>query len=210
MRSITSLVLLLFTLSAVAQPEGFSKLQDLSSFKAAMLASNAKLQNISSDFKQVKNLSLLAEKIQSKGKFYFMKDDKVRIEYTAPYSYLMVMNGTRMLVKDEQQTNKINTANSKMMQSVNRVMVDCMSGSVMSNPDFKVTPYQNSTQYLLSMKPVNSEMKKMFDQIDVYLSKNNLDVEKLVMTETGGDYTSMNFYNTKHNTSINEALFKVK
>lgn len=210
MRSIASIFLLLMTIATSAQIDGFKKLNDVQSFKVAMAQSNAKLQDISSDFKQVKNLSLLAEKIQSKGRFFFMKEDKVRIEYTTPYSYLMVMNGTRMLVKDEQKTNKINTGNSKMMQSVNRIMVDCMSGNVMSNSDFKVTSYQNASQYLLSMIPVSSEMKKLFERIDVYMSKTNMDVVRLVMTETGGDFTSMDFYNIKHNTSINEALFKVK
>ncbi len=210
MRSIASLIFLFIAINAIAQPPGFKKMDDMQSFKTAISKTNKGLQNISSDFKQVKNLSLLAEKIHSKGKFYFMKEDKVRIEYTAPYSYLMVMNGTRMLVKDEQKTNKINTGNSKMMQSVNRVMVDCMSGNVMSNPDFKVIAYQNGKQYLLSMKPVAPEMKNLFEQIEVYMSKTDLDVEKLVMTEAGGDYTSMDFFNIKHNTSINEALFKVK
>lgn len=210
MRNTAIIVFLLISLSAAAQPAGFKKLEDVSSFKTSLAKANANLQDISSDFKQVKNLSLLAEKIQSKGKFYFMKEDKVRIQYTEPYTYLMVMNGTRMLVKDEQKTNKINTGNSKMMQSVNRVMVDCMRGTVMSNPDFKVSAYHNGKQYLLSMIPASPEMKKMFEQVDVYMNKTGFDVEKLVLTEKGGDYTSMDFYNTKHNSSLNEVLFKVK
>lgn len=210
MRNTAIIVFLLISLSAAAQPAGFKKLEDVSSFKTSLAKANANLHDISSDFKQVKNLSLLAEKIQSKGKFYFMKEDKVRIQYTEPYTYLMVMNGTRMLVKDEQKTNKINTGNSKMMQSVNRVMVDCMRGTVMSNPDFKVSAFHNGKQYLLSMIPTSAEMKKMFEQIDVYMSKTGFDVERLVLTEKGGDYTSMDFYNTKHNSSLNEILFKVK
>lgn len=210
MRNTAIIVFLLISVSSAAQSAGFKKLEDVSSFKTSLAKANANLHDISSDFKQVKNLSLLAEKIQSKGKFYFMKEDKVRIQYTEPYTYLMVMNGTRMLVKDEQKTNKINTGNSKMMQSVNRVMVDCMRGTVMSNPDFKVSAYHNGKQYLLSMIPASPEMKKMFEQVDVYMNKTGFDVEKLVLTEKGGDYTSMDFYNTKHNSSLNEALFKVK
>lgn len=211
MRSITLFILLFLSVTVTAQPAGYKKLDDVNGFRTSLAKTQAAVNNISSDFKQVKNLSLLAEKIQSKGKFYFMKEDKVRIEYIEPYSYLVVMNGTRMLVKDEQKTNKINAGNSKMMQSVNRIMVDCMRGTVLSNPDFKVTVYHNSKQYLLAMVPTSAEMKKLFDQIDVYMDKATLDVVKLVMTEKGGDYTSMDFYNTKHNTTaVNEALFKVK
>lgn len=210
MRSIVSVVLLLLSLTAAAQPGGFKTLPDVTSFQSRLSEANTALENISSDFKQVKNLSLLAEKIHSKGKFWFMKPGMVRIEYTEPYYYLMVMNGNRMMVKDEQKSNKINAGNSKMMQSVNRVMVDCMQGTVFSNPDFKTTAFHDGTRYLLRLIPATADMKKLFAQIDVYMDKSGMDVTKLVMTETGGDYTAMEFYNTQHNSSLNETLFKVK
>ncbi len=210
MRNIVTLLLILLSYTVSAQPAGYKKLVDITSFKAELSKANTGLNNISSDFKQVKNLSLLAEKIHSKGKFFFMKPGMVRIEYTEPYYYLMVMNGSKMLVKDEQKTNKINTGNSKMMQSVNRVMVDCMQGTVFANPDFKTTAYQDGGRYLLSLVPATADMKKLFEQIDVYMNKVGMDVVKLVMTEVGGDFTAMEFYNTKHNSSLNEVLFKVK
>ena len=210
MRNIAFIIFLLGSINVLAQPTGFKKLDDVNTFKAAVAKNHKSINDITADFKQIKHLSLLADKIQSKGKFYFKKEDKVRIEYTNPYSYLVVMNGTKMLVKDEQKTNKINAGNSKMMQSVNRIMVDCMRGTVLDNPDFKVTAYYNAKQYMLTMVPTTSDMKKLFQQIDVHMNKTSLDVEQLVMKEQGGDYTEMEFFNTSHNTSLNEALFKVK
>lgn len=60
------------------------------------------------------------------------------------------------------------------------------------------------------MIPVTADMKKLFDKVDIYMNKATLDVEKTVMTEKGGDNTSMDFFNTKRNTAVNETLFKVK
>ncbi len=197
-------------LNAAAQPKGYAPVKNVSAFQQQLSQSNAAKNTISSDFNQTKNLSLLADKIKSKGKFYFKKDDKVRIEYTSPFTYLMVMNAGQIMVKDEQKTSKINTRNSKTMQSVNRIMIDCMKGSVFQNPDFKVTAYENGGTYLLSLAPSNDAMKKMFKQIDVYMDKKNLDVSKLSMVEVGGDYTDMDFTNTQHNVALNETLFKVK
>lgn len=210
MRNIATIVIILYSFCAMAQPAGYKPVQDIDAFRSSLSEANQQLFDISSDFKQEKHLSLLEDKIWSKGKFYFKKDFKVRIEYTEPYSYLMVMNGNKMTVKDEQKSNTFNTGNSKMMQSVNRIIVDCMSGTVFDNPDFKVTAYIGKAGYLLAMVPIASEMKKLFDQIDVYMDKKNLEVQMLTMTEKGGDYTNMNFYNIKHNTSLNESLFKVK
>ena len=193
-----------------AQPKGFQPLKNTEAFRQSLAKSNASVQTISSDFTQVKNLSMLAEKIKSKGKFYFKKEDKARIEYTSPFSYLLVMNGGQLLVKDEQKTSKVNTKNSKTMQSVNRIMIDCMKGTVFQNPDFNTSSYESQDAYLLSMAPVTETMKKMFRQIDVFMGKKGLDVQRVVMTEQGGDLTEMSFTNTLHNIALNDALFKVK
>jgi outer membrane lipoprotein-sorting protein len=200
----------LFASAAQAQPKGFTAVKDASSFQQNLTKANAAVQTITADFLQTKNMALLSEKIKSRGKFYFRKSDKVRIEYTSPYNYLLVMNGGQIMVKDEQKTSKVNTRNSKTMQSVNRIIIDCMRGSVFQNPDFKVVAYENGSNYLLSLVPANDAMKKMFRQIDVYLNKKNFDVDRFTMTETGGDFTDMDFSNTQHNTALNENLFKVK
>ncbi|XZF15346.1 LolA family protein [Chitinophagaceae bacterium MMS25-I14] len=201
---------LLFTANLYAQPKGYQPMKNTAAFQQELGKANAVKQTIASDFTQVKNLSLLADKIKSKGKFFFKKDDKVRIEYTTPYYYLLVMNGGQIMVKDEQKTSKVNTKNSKTMQSVNRIMIDCMRGTVFQNPDFKVSAFESAGNYLLSLAPANESMKKMFKQIDVYMDRRNFDVGRLSMIETGGDYTDMDFTNTQHNTALNDALFKVK
>ncbi len=206
----STLLFLLFSFAVYAQPKGFQPVKNVSAFQQALSQANSGKQTIASDFAQIKHLSLLSDKIKSKGKFYFKKQDKVRIEYTSPYSYLLVMNGGQLMVKDEQKSNKINTRNSKTMQSVNRIMIDCMSGTVLQNPDFKAVAYENGEDYLLSLEPITETMKKMFKQIDVYMDKKNFDVDRLTMTENGGDYTDMDFSNTQHNTALNESLFKVR
>lgn len=193
-----------------AQPKGYSSVKNVNAFQQSLAQANNVKQTIQSDFTQVKHLSLLADKIKSKGKFYFKKEDKVRIEYVDPFYYLLVMNAGQIMVKDEQKSSKVNTRNSKTMQSVNRIMIDCMRGTVFQNPDFKVSAYESASGYLLSLVPSNDAMKKMFKQIDVYMDKKNFDVSRLTMTETGGDYTDMDFMNTQHNVALNETMFKVK
>jgi outer membrane lipoprotein-sorting protein len=207
---IVTFLLTVYSTIVFAQPAGFKEVKNVAAFQQELTKANISIQDIVSDFIQIKNMSLLAEKIKSKGKFYFKKEDKVRIEYTQPFTYLLVMNNGQVMVKDEQKTSKINTKNSKAMQSVNRIMIDCMRGTVLQNADFKVTVFDNSTQYLLSMVPVTDAMKKMFQQINVYLLKKNFNVDKLSMVELGGDFTDMNFVNAQHNTGLNESLFKVK
>src|SRR5690606_22001547 len=204
MRKVFAILIALVTAGAgFAQPKGYMAVKDVSQFQTALSRANAAVNTVSSDFTQVKNLALLSDKITSKGKFYFKKEDKVRIEYTSPYSYLLVMNNGQIMVKDEQKTSKINTKNSKTMQSVNRIMIDCMRGTVLNNPDFKVSTFENGSSYLLSLIPATDAMKKMFKSIEVYLDKKSFDVDRLSMKEPGGDYTDMDFTNTQHNVALN-------
>ncbi len=201
---------LLLSFAAFGQPKGYKPVANAAAFQQSLQKATASDQSIQSDFTQTKHLSLLADKITSKGKFYYRKEDKVRIEYSSPFQYLVVMNGGQMMVKDEQKTSHINARSSKTMQSVNRIMLDCMRGTVFSNPDFKVAAYEGGNGYLLSLSPANDAIKKLFKQIDVYLTRDSFDVDKLSMVEQGGDFTEMSFSKTQHNLALNEALFKVR
>src|SRR6478736_13168 len=151
-RSVFLLIVCFFcTLSLYAQPKGYKQISNVPAFQQSLAKSTAALQTLQSDFVQTKHLSLLSDKIISKGKFYYRREDKVRIEYITPFQYLLVMNGGQIMIKDEQKTSHINARTSKMLQSVNRIMIDCMRGSVFSNPDFKVSAYENGDGYLLSL-----------------------------------------------------------
>ena len=209
MRSLFFTLFLAISAAAFAQPKGYAPVADAKLFQQSLGAHTGALQSLQSDFTQTKVLALLSDKVISKGRFSYRKSDKVRIEYTAPYTYLMVMNAGKVMVRDEQKTSTMNTKSSKTLQSVNRIMLDCMSGSVFSNPDFRTTAYQSPTGYLLAMKPATAAMQKLFSGIDVYLDK-NYDVQKLVLTEQGGDYTDMVFRGTQRNVALNDALFSVR
>ena len=69
MRSLLFFFFFLFSLGAFAQPKGFSPVKNLREFENSLSKSNAAVHTISSDFSQVKNLALLADKIKSKGRF---------------------------------------------------------------------------------------------------------------------------------------------
>lgn len=198
-------------IEAIAQaPKGYTVINNTTSLQTALAATAKKTQTIASDFTQVKHMKMMNDKVNSKGKFYFKKEDKIRIEYTSPFQYLLVMNGGQIMVRDENKTNKISTRNSKTMQSVNRVMMDCMRGTVFGNKDFSVKAFETKSQYLLQLTPANSSMKSLFARIDVYIEKSDNNVSKLVMNENGGDYTDMNFTNKKINTNLADALFSTR
>ena len=82
---ILSILVLAATFSLQAQYAGYSPVADLAKFKTTFAAATQKTTTIKADFVQEKNLSMLSEKIVSKGNFWFKKDSRVRMEYNQPF-----------------------------------------------------------------------------------------------------------------------------
>jgi outer membrane lipoprotein-sorting protein len=208
-----NLILLICTLFGhllYAQPSGFSPVKDLIPFKSQFALASQKVESIESNFTQIKNLSLLKDKIQSKGKFFYKKGNKVRIEYSSPYYYLMVLNQNAMTIKDDQKTSSYNTKSNKIMQSINNIMLDCMRGTIYGNNDFMVEASESAKEYLLKMKPITATMKKIFTHIEVFLDKKDFHVLRLNLVECNGDNSLMTFHQPIMNKNISDALFSVK
>ncbi len=204
------LVILLLHYGSFEQVNGYSPIKDANGFKVKFTAASQQLVSLESDFTQTKNLSMLKDKIVSKGKFQYKKLNMVRIEYFKPYSYLMIINKNTMLVKDEQKKSNYNTRSNKIMQSVNNIMMDCMSGNVYNNKDFSTLVFENGKEYLLTLTPNTSTMKKMFLRIEVFLNKSDYHVLRLNMVELGGDNTLMVFNNRIINKNIDDNQFSTK
>lgn len=194
---------------ANAQYNGYSAMVNDAAFKSNFSIATQKVSTIKSDFTQEKELSLLADKISSKGKFWFKKNNQVRMEYTSPYQYLMVINKDRVFVKDRQKESKINTRSNKMFQQINRVMIDCMQGTVFSNPDFSTRLFENKSAVLIEMTPLTKGLKEMFSHIILVVEKKDFSVVSIRMNEASGDYTTIRFINKEQNVQLPDNLFSV-
>ena len=196
--------------SSKAQYAGYTLMPDLATFKTGFTAAAQKTTTIKSDFIQEKNLGMLSEKIVSKGKFWFKKESQVRMEYTTPFEYLMVINKDKVFIKDGQKQNTINTKSNKLFQQINKITVDCVQGNVLNNPDFKVRIFESKGTYLIEMAPVAKNLKDFFSTINVIVDKKDYAVTNIEMNENSGDNTIIRFTNKEMNTNIPDALFVIK
>jgi len=211
MRKTILLALLLATsLLSKAQHPGYAPVADIAKFKTDFSAAIQKTSSIKSDFVQEKNLSMLSEKITSKGKFWFKKESQVRMEYSQPYQYLMILNKDKVFVKDGKSENKISTKSNKLFQQINKIMIDCMQGTALNNTDFKTVVFENKSAALIELTPIAKGLKEMFKTIIVVIDKKDFSVSSISMQEVSGDSTVLKFINKELNASIADALFAIK
>ena len=211
MRKIILITAILLTGAFVkAQYPGYSPVADLVKFKTDFSAATQKTTSVKSDFTQEKNLSMLSEKIVSKGNFWFKKDSRVRMEYNQPFKYLMILNKDKVYVKDGQKENKISAQSNKLFQQINKIMIDCMQGTALNNPDFKTRVFENKNGALVELTPVTRGLKELFKTINVIVDKKDFSVTSIEMQEISGDKTIMRFTNKELNASIPDTLFDIK
>jgi len=208
--SILVLLCIVSCLTATDQISGYTPVSDPAKFKVQFAAIAKKTETIKSDFTQEKNLSMLSEKIVSKGKFWFKRDNLLRMEYTKPYEYLMILNKDNMFIKDGQKENKISTKSNKIFQQINKITVDCVRGEVFNNPDFVAKAYENKTSYAVELSPVSKSLKDFFKTINVIIDKKDYSVTTIEMNENSGDNTIIHFTNRELNATLPDALFAIK
>lgn len=194
----------------VMAQSGFKPVADVAAFKQQFAKASQSTQSIQCDFVQEKNLSMLADKIVSKGKFWFKKENKVRMEYAQPSYYLLIMNGKDIKVKDGQKENRVSTKGNKLFEQINKITVDCVQGNIVNNADFNTRVLENGQSYLLEMTPVNKALAQYFKSIHLLVDKKDYSVSKIEMYEAGGDDTTISFLHKQLNVNIADAVFAVK
>lgn len=179
-------------------------------FRKQFEAESRKIISIKSDFVQEKIMSMLTERIVSRGEFTFKRTDKVRIEYKTPYSYLMIINGNQMFSKDGSRVSKVNVSSNKMFRQVNRIIVDCVQGTILYNKDFASKIFENESLYLLELAPQTKTLRDFFQLIRIQIEKKDYSVSVIELNEQGGDKTIMRFSNKIFNQTISDEIFVLR
>jgi len=188
----------------------FSEMKDHAGFKQKFSEVTRNTQTLEANFVQKKNLSVLSEKIITKGKFIFKKENKLRWEYTNPFHYLIILNNGMIFTQDEENKNKIDIRNNKMFTEINFIIMGCVQGNLFNDEKKFISSYfENNRYYLIKLKPLESTLKDYISEIKIYFDKNDLSVTRFEMNEPSGDYTIIEFSGKKENAIIPDEKFFV-
>ena len=190
---------------------GFKEMKDTTHFIQQLNEMTNSLKSIESDFIQEKNLAMLEEKIISKGSFSFKKKNLIRWQYNEPYKYLVIINNNKVLIKDENKTNKFDMKSNKIFRKVNDLLSDCMQGTILSKRnEYSVSFFENESFFIVKLLPLNKSMKDFIGNIHIYFDKKDFSVSKIDMVEPSGDNTLISFKNKKINQALADEKFIIK
>ena len=166
---------------------------------------------IESKFIQENNLSVISEKIITSGKFYFKKENKLRWEYTDPFRYLIIMNGEKVLIKDEKKENRFDAASNKIFTEINSIMVGSIRGTILNeDKKFRIDFQENTEFNVVKLSPLSQQLKVYITEIRIFFNKINYSVSKLEIEEPSGDFTKIEFTGLKLNTPVSDENFSIR
>lgn len=194
----------------VLMSQNYKPVKDTLALRGKIEAMNKLVTTMESDFIQEKNLSMMSEKLISKGHFIFKKENLLRWEYTSPTKYLIVINKEKVFIKDSKKTSKYDMNSNKVFKEINDIMLSCVQGTIFKSNKFKTNYFEGEKFYKLEMIPQSKNMKETFKKINLYFDKSVTSVAKMEMVELGEDQTTIEFTNKKLNAPVAENSFIIK
>ena len=204
------LTLLIVTMTALAAAAQVSGIADMQKFESRLKETSDKLTSIESDFLQVKHLDMFDEDVTSKGKFYYLKDNKISLDYSQPLSYLIVINGSRLKIVADGKKSVMQLNTNKMMNEMQDMITACMVGDLTRmNDSYNLKYQEDNNQYIISITPRSKQVKDYVSAIEIRLSKADMSVDQLRMYENEADYTDYKFSNKRFNQLKDESRFAI-
>lgn len=170
----------------------------------------SKMTSMQCDFVQTKTVKLLNDKMVSKGKMYYQQQNKLRWEYTSPYTYTFILNGSKVSLKKKNRNDVIDVNQNKMFREIVNIMMNSVVGKCLSDKkSFKTTIQDAQTEYKATLVPQSKEMKQMFTKIILHFNKQQSVVTKVEMMEKNGDSTVISLTNIVKNKTLNAKVFAI-
>ena len=171
---------------------------------------SAQLQSLECGFTQTKFISILDDKMVSKGKLYYQQADKLRWEYLSPYTYTFILNQNQVLLKNDSRSDVIDVNQNRIFKEIARMMMNSIVGNCLSDEkSFSTAVKVSGNEWIATLLPLKKDMKQMWNKLVLHISPASRIVYKVEMHEPSGDYTIIDLTDIKTNGSINPEVFKI-
>ena len=168
-----------------------------------------KLASMQCEFVQTKKVVLLNDRMVSKGKMFYKQSNKLRWEYTTPYTYVFVLNGSKISL-GKNQKDVIDVNQSKVFKEIASIMMNSVVGKCLSDKkSFKTTIKASNSEYIATLIPRTKEIKHLFNTIILHFDKQQSFVIRIELIEKNGDTTTIDLKNIKKNNPVNDQVFSI-
>ena len=185
--------------------------QSEAQIRQAITQAASAMKTMQCDFTQTKHLRMLNDKMTSKGRMYYQQTNRLRWEYTSPYSYTFILNDDKVLLKNAQRNDVIDVNKNKLFREIARIMMNSVVGaSLTDDKSFKSTIATNGSEWTATLLPQRKDLRQLFQKIILHFNRTNAMVKQVELIEKNGDKTVIELNNIKTNEKISADMFTIR
>ena len=185
--------------------------QSEAQIRQAITQAASAMKTMQCDFIQTKHLRMLNDKMTSKGRMYYQQTNRLRWEYTSPYSYTFILNDDKVLLKNAQRNDVIDVNKNKLFREIARIMMNSVVGtSLTDDKSFKSTIATNGSEWTATLLPQRKDLRQLFQKIILHFNRTNAMVKQVELIEKNGDKTVIELNNIRTNEKISADMFTIR
>ena len=165
-----------------------------------------KTKDFSADLLQEKKISLLKEKVLSKGRIRFKKPDRISIEFFSPDSTQMVYDGKTFLLyfKAEKMAERYQVQGNPLIEKYMLFSKDPFQEKL---AQWKIVEDQES---FLVIEILPKAKDALFIRTNMWISKKDWLINGMELVERNGDTTILRYSNMRVNTGLKDSDFAIQ
>lgn len=183
----------MFVLSLASYAEQTNLVQQ---FQTELQEKNEDVISIKCRFKQIRQVSYLAQTAVKEGDFSFTKPNDMLLAFDDGDYIKMSSEYFEMKTGNNVAKTKVNA--NPMLKNLSSILSTCVLGDFEKmSEDFNVDIHQSDKEWTVTLTPKKSKMAAKISNILISFDKSDMSLNLLKMVEKSGDYTAYNFTN-KH------------
>lgn len=169
------------------------------------------MKTMQCDFVQTKHLKMLNNDFVSHGKMYYQQSNKLRWEYTSPYSYTFILNNDKVLLKNKQRNDLIDVKQNKLFREIVRIMMSSVVGNCLADDkNYKVSIATIGNEWVATLLPQRKDMKQMFPKLVLHFHAKKSVVNTVELYDKNGEKTIIELKNIRINETIHPHMFVIQ
>jgi len=169
------------------------------------------MKTMQCDFVQTKHLKMLNNDFVSHGKMYYQQSNKLRWEYTSPYSYTFILNNDKVLLKNKQRNDLIDIKQNKLFREIVRIMMSSVVGNCLADDkNYKVSIATIGNEWVATLLPQRKDMKQMFPKLVLHFHAKKSVVNTVELYDKNGEKTIIELKNIRINETIHPHMFVIQ
>lgn len=168
--------------------------------------SREKTKDFSADLLQEKKISLLKEKVISKGRIRFKKPDKISIEFFHPETSQMVYDGKTFLLyfKEEKMAERYQVQGNPVVEKYMLFSKDPFQEKL---AQWRIV---EDRETVLALEILPKVKDPLFVKTRIWISKKDWIITGMEMVEKNGDTTTLRYSNMRVNMGLADSDFEIR